>query len=53
MRAITEVLPNRILTYIGRVEGQVNWHDPHSMHDVMSFSSANSQLRNAEAVANK
>ena len=53
MRAITVVLPIRILSNIGRVEGQVNWHDPHSMHDVMSFSSANSQLRNAEAVANK
>ena len=53
MRAITVVLPIRILSNIGRVEGQVNWHEPHSMHDVMSLSSANSQLRNAEAVANK
>ena len=47
------VLPIRTLSNIGRMEGQVYWHDPHSMQDVMWFSSANYQLRRAEAVASR
>ena len=53
MMPITVDFPKRMLSSSGRCAGQVNMHEPHSMHEVMSSASAFSQRCCEETVASR